>query len=231
MNKTAIFLFSFFLCVTLLNPSWAMDRESLRKLMNYPIGNAGLAKMQSAAMQNLNLVEEIIFFSDFTENNETARDNGLSILSGSADVGVYPKERYFNTFLRLYSQAASIVRPSRLERLKRMIIASLASFGMVDSSSPFSSNFSNFPTLVNSMASAGLIKNQGILNSLAQKLSNAKDILDKKGPNAKTTAINKIQAAVNELDAQRGNGVSEDGYQILSGYCKNLISKLQATNL
>lgn len=231
MKKTSALLVSTIISLVFLMPSWSIDKETLRNMMNNPVSTGGMRQMEAAAWPNISLVEEILFFSDMKEDNGTARDNGLAILRRSAEEGVnYTKERYFDTLLRLYNQATTVVHPTDLEDTKKMIKAQLASFGLVSSTRPLSFSFSSFPSLANSMSIAGFIKNQGILNSLNQKISNAKDILDKKGPDAKNTAINKIQAAINELDAQRGNHITEDGYQILSGCCKNLITKIQSTN-
>jgi hypothetical protein len=95
---------------------------------------------------------------------------------------------------------------------------------------PISKQFSGFSTLLNSMATAGLIRNSGIINSLNQKIDNARKSLEKKNNNAKKTSINHIEAAVHELNAQRGNQITEDAHKILTQYCQNLITKIQNTN-
>ncbi|MEK7801233.1 MAG: hypothetical protein AAB276_02155 [Pseudomonadota bacterium] len=230
MKKTLpLFLIALFLFLS-SNVSLAIDKENLRRMFNYPSSN-DFPTREAAARQNIGLLEEIVFISDMQGDNWCAREGILMVLRHYAEVGaIYTKEKYFDILLRLYNQAAAVAHPKRLENTKNMIKGQLSSFGLVSSTKPLSFSFSAFPSLANSMSTAGFIKNQGILNSLNQKISNAKDILDKKGADAKTTAINKVQAAINELDAQRGKHITEDGYQILSGYCKNLITKIQSTN-
>lgn len=230
MKKTLpLFLIALFLFIS-SNSSLAIDKENLRRMFNYPSSN-DFQTREAAARQNIGILEEIVFVSDMQGDNSCAREGILMVLRHYAEGGViYTQEKYFAILLRLYNQVASVVHPKRLENEKNMIKGQLSSFGLVSSTKPLSFSFSTFPSLVNSLLSAGFIKNQGIQNSLNQKISNAKDLLDKRSPDAKTTAVNKVQAAIQELDAQRGKGVSEDGYQILSACCKNLITKIQSAN-
>lgn len=59
----------------------------------------------------------------------------------------------------------------------------------------------------------GWITNQGIVNSLDQKLQHARDHL---AAGRKKQASNVLKAFQNELSAQRGKHVKEDAYQLLS---------------
>jgi len=228
MQKMKFFVFFTSFSFLFISLSFAIDRETLWTKLNFPSSLAEMREMDRVARQNLGMVEEILFFSDMQRDSSCARDNALQILKECSEKGLITKEHFFEIILRLYGQINTIAHPTRVEDSKNNIKGAMASYGRANL--PLASNFSAFPSLTNSLSSAGFIKNQGILNSLNQKISNAKDILDKRGPDAKNTAIKKVQAAINELSAQRGNGVSEDGYQILSGYCQNLITKIQTTN-
>lgn len=218
------------LAFTLSNPIWGIDKATLRNKFNHPSFNS-FQEREAAARQNIGMIEEIVFFSDMVDDNSCARENILALLRYYAEGGtIYTKEKYFDILLRLYNQVTTVVHPIHLEDTKNLIKGQLSSFGLVSSKSPLSFSFSAFPALTNSMMAAGFIKNQGLQNSLTQKVANAKETMEKRGPDSKNTAVNKVQAALNELDAQRGKGISEDGYQILSACCKNLITKIQSSN-
>lgn len=216
--------FSFFLSL----PSFAIDRETLWAKLNFLSSLAEIRETNLAARQNLGLVEEILFFSDMQRHNGPARDNALEILKECSENGQITKEHFFSVVLRLLNQITTIAHPTVLEDSKDHIKGVLTSFGI--SKFSLTNQFSAFPSLANSLSSGGFIKNQGILNSLNQKISNAQKSVEQKGVDAKSSAVNQIEAAINELNAQRGQGVTEDCYQILSGYCKNLITKIQKSN-
>lgn len=67
------------------------------------------------------------------------------------------------------------------------------------------------------------ITNQGILNSLNVKLNAAKESIAK-GNNK--TAVNQLNAFINELDAQKGKQVNENAWALLRANAEYLISKL-----
>ncbi|MDZ7262124.1 MAG: hypothetical protein ONB05_08475, partial [candidate division KSB1 bacterium] len=69
----------------------------------------------------------------------------------------------------------------------------------------------------------GWIDNQGIANSLDAKLDNAKKQLEK----GKTkTAINVLQAFVNEVEAQKDKHLTSEAYALLKYNAEYLIKKL-----
>lgn len=70
----------------------------------------------------------------------------------------------------------------------------------------------------------GWIDNQGIANSLDQKLENAKSQLQKGNT---TAARNALQALVNEVEAQNGKHLSSEAYALMKFNAEYLISKLQ----
>lgn len=207
--------------------AFAIDAHTLWTKLNFPDPN--FMATRQLALQNPNLLEEIIFYSDMNGDTSGARANSLELLNECAEKGVITKSHYFDVILRLYNQIGSIAHPSRLARSKGHIMGVLSCF-CNESNYPISQQFTGFPALMNSMSTAGLIRNNGIINSLNQKIDNAKKSLEKKNNNAKKTAINHIEAAINELNAQRGNQITEDAHKILTQYCQNLITKIQKTN-
>ncbi len=223
MKKIKLLFLLVGFCIFTYSTSFAIDKETLWTKLTYSQN----AETEEIARQNLSLVEEIVFLSDMQRFNGGARDNGLQVLRRATITGLMTPTKYFGILLRLFNQATSVAHPTRVEDLKKMITGQLATFGR---NVPLTSNFTTFSVLANSLSSDGFVKNQGILNSLNQKISNAQQSFEKKGPNAKQTAVNQVEAAINELNAQSGKGITEDGCQILSGYCKNLITKIQATN-
>jgi hypothetical protein len=158
-----------------------------------------------------------------------ARANGLELLSECAEEGKITQAHFFDVITRLYNQIGSIAHPSRLDRSKGHIMGVLSCF-CDEPNYSISQKFTGFSSLMNSMATAGLIRNSGIINSLNQKIDNARKSLEKKNYNAKKSAINHIEAAVHELNALRGNQITEDAHKILTQYCQNLITKIQNTN-
>lgn len=203
---------------------YAIDMETLRNKLNYCSSVEKFKEAEKIARQNISLIDEVIFFSDLTSYNGTARGNAIEILQNCAEDGLISQQRYFDTLLRLLANINNVVNPKRLEMEKGFVKGHVASFG---DERPAAVQYAGFSPMLNSLLSAGLIKNHGIMNSLSQKVEGAKAALDKGGQNAKDTAVNRIQAAINELDAQRGKHVTEDGYQIISGYCNLLIRRIQ----
>lgn len=62
-----------------------------------------------------------------------------------------------------------------------------------------------------------------IKNSLVSKVDNALKSLDKTQDDA---AINQLQAFINQINAQRGNKISEEAADMLIAYANNLIAKI-----
>ena len=68
------------------------------------------------------------------------------------------------------------------------------------------------------------ITNRGIYNSLSKKLENAKKGLEKGKENS---TKNIIQAYQNEVDAQNGKHITEDGYKFLYYFSDYIIERLK----
>ncbi len=88
-------------------------------------------------------------------------------------------------------------------------------------------NYSNADLIITQMKENDLIKNNGLKNSLAKKYENSLKSL-KKGN--KTPAINQLEAAKNEINAQSGKGIDTTAANILIRYTDNLIAHINSTN-
>ena len=67
---------------------------------------------------------------------------------------------------------------------------------------------------------------QGIENSLDAKLQNAKDALNAKNANQRQDAINKLQAFINEVDAQRNKSITNEQANLLIAMTNNVILQI-----
>jgi len=67
------------------------------------------------------------------------------------------------------------------------------------------------------------------MNSLLVKLQTAKAAIEKHKAKGIVQAINKIEAAINEANAQKGKHFKEDGCLIFLEYCTNLIAQIKVT--
>jgi hypothetical protein len=77
---------------------------------------------------------------------------------------------------------------------------------------------------VNTAYEKGWIDNQGIANSLDQKLENAKNQLEKGKTN---TAINMLSAFLNEVEAQKDKHLTSEAYALLKFNAEYLIQRLE----
>jgi hypothetical protein len=229
MKKISKFLFAVVLIMVASSSSYGIDRETLWSRLEFSGSNSQHNETIKIAKQNLGLVEEILFLSDMQKYNGPARFNSLVVLRESCEEGLITQEHFFDVCLRLYGQINTIANPKRLESSKNQIKGQLANFAE-QAHVPLPQQVSGFSSLSSSLFKASLIRNQGLLNSLNQKIANAQKSLEKRNPAAKSSAVNQIQATINELNAQRGNGIAEDAYLILSAYCRNLINKIQNSN-
>lgn len=216
-----------FLSLALLDPSHAITKDDLWGALTFSDTQKSIEEARRLALENPNILEEIIFLSDSEKDNSVARFNSIVHLETCSLTGIITKERFFNNIFRLLSQITNYVHPLRLENDKKNIIAIMSNYsGKQDN--PLL-NLSTLLSILDSMFSNNLIKNEGIFKSLKSKISNAKDFFEKK-PNLKNPIINKIQAAINEAEAQRGKHLTEEAYLVFSAYCNNVIVQIQNTN-
>lgn len=171
------------------------------------------------------LAKEMIFFQRSVLWENAAKAHAYNCLEVSSYKGLISTEEFFDIGCKLMTNYDLYHSPEYKADVLSSYMTAIANYGYP--SYPLLKQVADLISLTNSMLKTGMIKNQGLLNSLTVKISNAKEIIDKKIPNFKDTAVNILQAVVNELNAQRGKGVSEDGYQILSRFCENLIAKIQ----
>jgi len=209
--------------------SFAIDRETLWSKLNFPGPLNQFLETKRIAMQNPGLVEEILFRSDMSGDTSCARENAIQILKSCGEKGIISQVHFFDLCLQLYNRIDSVAHPKRVADSKNDISAALANFAGAENFS-LSQQFSGLVSSLNSLSAAGLVKNQGILNGLSQKISNAQKSAETKSPNGKATAVNQLEATLQELGAQKGKGITEDCHKILSRYCQSLITKIQKGN-
>lgn len=233
MKKINIFFLISFLSLLFVNSVYSLDKESLWSLLTFADTPELTLNAQKIAIENSSTLEEILFISDNEKDNSIAREQSLILLLGCSLNGRISKESFFNDVFRLLSQAPNFIHSSRIENEKHLIATVLGNYGFdpISKTSLLSipENFSCLLLTLDSMFSNGLIKNEGISKSLRSKISNAKELFEKK-PNSKAPIINKIQAAVNEAEAQRGKHLTEEACLMFSANCKNLIIQIQNTN-
>ena len=72
----------------------------------------------------------------------------------------------------------------------------------------------------------GMNLQQGISSSLLAKLEGAQSVLNSGNPNSHQTAINKINSFKNEVEAQRGQFITNGQANLLIAMANNIIAQL-----
>ena len=234
MQNLKIFFSVMFLLIFSICTGYSADSETLWRALTFSDTPDSAQEAQQLAYANPNILEEVLFISDSNRDNSVARESSLILLEKCSLKGIITKERYFNNAFRLLAQIDNYVNPQRISSEKKLITTLLANYGFNQFKQIFEINlFDNFSSLLsflNTMFSNGLIKNNGILNSLKSKISNAKDLLEKKTENVKIPAINKIEAAISEAEAQKGNHLTAEATTMFVTYCQNLITQIKNTS-
>lgn len=234
MRKINILFLISLMFFLFINSVYAIDKESLWSLLTFADTPDLTLNAQIIAIENPSILEEILFISDNEKDNSIAREQSLILLTGCSLNGKISKESFYNDVFRLLSQASSFIHSSRIENEKKLITTILGNyaFDQIHKTSLLSipENFSCLLLILDSMSLNGLINNDGTLKSLKSKISNAKELLEKKTPNGKTAAINKIEAAINEAEAQKGNHLTTEAAMMFVTYCQNLIALIKATS-
>ena len=74
----------------------------------------------------------------------------------------------------------------------------------------------------------GLNAQAGIVNSLDKKLEAVQDALDNANGGNVAAAINKLEAFINEIEAQRGNQLSNEDADLLISMAQAVIAALSS---
>lgn len=201
---------------------FAIDKESLWcKLSFADTPESGLEAL-SLAYLNLDLVEDILFISDWERDNSVARGNSINIIFNCNQYGIISDEHFLNTIFKLLAQANRIVHPGNMEEFMRRILFITGTYKMNIPYSPIESNIAGFSLLSQSILSANLVQSKELVTFLNTKMSIVKGFLKIKSTHYLLFAFTQVEEIKNCLIFHRGNSVSENAFQVLFGYCQNL---------
>lgn len=168
-------------------------------------------------LNNLNMISEILLMPT---GHPLARSASLSILGKAFLDGLLPKEQLIGILInqikniQLYSSHYYI----NLEKARISNMLSYLSYcpeaNIIGS---IEEDYGGADLIITKMKENDLIKNNGIKNSLTKKYQNSLKSL-KKGN--KTPAINQLEAAKNEINAQSGKGIDTTAANILIRYTR-----------
>lgn len=233
MNKHfLIFFIALFLVFSTIT-SFAQNtvtKERLLQMFRFSDDDKSWDKAAQVALDNPNILMQIIFIPKEERDNFNGRHNALMFLKICSYQNKIPKEQYLDAAFKVLKNIEQYAYPYSMETEKFTIQGEIAHYGLDNPNIAISENFLTLYSILKTAYANDLIKNQGVINSLNKKLENAQKSLQKNNKNSQKTAINQIEAAINELDAQRGNHITEDAHKILTQYCQNLITKIQNTN-
>ncbi len=204
-----------------------ITKEELAKRFYQADDPASTREVTATAFENIELMEEILLTPDI---GCVARFNSFSLLAQASLTGLISKERFFNIALHQIANIQNLAGAARAQDELRSFSAMIAyySYNPIGATGlPISDNFQNALSILDAMFNNKLIANEGILNSIKKKVDTAKEDVIKKD---KTPAINKLKAAINEINAQNGKHITKEGVSILSSYINNLIAQINMTH-
>ena len=226
-----IFLKKFILVVILFNTytgtSYAITQDILIGYLSSVHSIDTVNYSRQLAMEHLEMLPNILIIPS---GHPIARHNALAILSEARYAKKFSNARFLSIMLNQIKNIRLYTSDDEVE-FELKLIDSLISFmsyipwhGSVCS---LDENYSNANLIITQMKENDLIKNNGIKNSLAKKFENSLKSF-KKGN--KTPAINILEAAKNEINAQSGKGIDTTAANILIRYTDNLIAHINSTN-
>jgi hypothetical protein len=230
-NMLVLFvLMSFFLAPAFCQ---TITKDYLRNMLTHSDSPESIEEARSLAIANPQILESIIFTPKEDLDNSIARHNSLVYLCECAQTGKITADYFFDISLRLIKNISQYSFPEQVDEELLAFRGIVFSYGFdpirkVVYVNIFS-NFKAFLTALEKMVQYNQISNLGIYNSLKTKITKAKEVLEKQRERGKKPAINKINAAINEAEAQRGKHLTENGFQIFVGYCKNLTEQIKNT--
>ena len=225
--KNNIILIIFLILSLFTNVCYAFSQEKIIRLLSSADDEQSAKYTLQIGFDNLEMLPNILLLKNC---NPLARDNSIIILTNATYKKLFSKERYMSIMLNQIKNIHLYTAPSEME-LDRIFISNVVSYFSyrLDQGALCSldENYSNADLIITQMKEHDLIKNNGIKNSLAKKYENSLKSL-KKGN--KTPAINQLEAAKNEINAQSGKGIDTTAANILIRYTDNLIAHINSTN-
>ncbi|MBR4329247.1 MAG: hypothetical protein IKP71_05290 [Candidatus Riflebacteria bacterium] len=225
--KNNIILIIFLILSLFTNVCYAFSQEKIIRLLSSADDEQSAKYTLQIGFDNLEMLPNILLLKNC---NPLARDNSIIILTNATYKKLFSKERYMSIMLNQIKNIHLYTAPSEME-LDRIFISNVVSYFSyrLDQGALCSldENYSNANLIITKMKENDLIKNNGLKNSLAKKYENSLKSL-KKGN--KTPAINQLEAAKNEINAQSGKGIDTTAANILIRYTDNLIAHINSTN-
>lgn len=220
-QNTFIVIIVFILAIS---SCFALTKEELSGLFYSADTPASLEKVTQIGLNNLPILEELLLTPS---GDYIARFRAFALLRRASQNGQITKEKFFDiAFYQLKNIKTLASRQFLNEELtafsQMLIYYSYSPTNNVGVS--VAENFSNLFFILNSMLNKGLIDNHGIKNSLEAKFKNAEKNYEKKNKNS---VINLLNAAKNEINAQTGKHIDEQGSTILINYTSNLINQVE----
>lgn len=225
------FLKKFILVVILFNTytgtSYAITQDILIGYLSSVHSIDTVNYSRQLGMEHLEMLPNILIIPS---GHPIARHNALAILSEARYAKKFSNARFLSIMLNQIKNIRLYTSEDEIE-FELNYIDSLISFMSYTpwqgATCSLDENYSNANLIITQMKEHDLIKNNGIKNSLAKKYENSLKSL-KKGN--KTPAINQLEAAKNEINAQSGKGIDTTAASILIRYTDNLIAHINSTN-
>jgi len=234
METRLLLVFFTILPLLLFGQGSTLNRDRLNAIITSADNLTSIQMARSIALQNPQLLEEILFITKNEMDNSIGRTNAFGYLLECSIQGGISKEHFFNLAFKLIKDINNYAFPDQVAYEINVFSTNLSYYGYdpVRKVSQFSISeaLQNLLVKIDSMGSSGIVSNIGILNSIKVKITGARTILEKKGEAGKKVAINKISAALNEIEAQKGKHLNEDACYILRTSCSNLIAQIESTD-
>lgn len=227
--KVILFIFVFLIPTSL----FALDKDTLWSAITFADNPASTKEATALALANPDILKEVLFISDFEKDNSVARGNAIIILLSCSVNNTVSREQFFKSVFSLLSRIEDYVHPSRLIGEKAKISMILGNYGFDTANKRFYLSlevaFSSLLTEISSMQEQGLIKSYDLAKNLKTKIESAKRSYLKKSLRGVKASITQVETALAELSAQTGRNISEEALQILTKFCKNILTALNSS--
>ncbi len=227
MKKTKLFAITLFFLSSFTNISYSITLDNLIDILSSPDDHNSSIYAHEMAMNNLPLLPQVLLVPS---GNPVARQNALGSLMFATRNNILSKESFLSILINQI-QNIQIYSSSDYINDELFIISNMISYISYYPENytvtSIDENYSNADLIITQMKEHDLIKNNGIKNSLAKKYENSLKSL-KKGN--KTPAINQLEAAKNEINAQSGKGIDTTAANILIRYTDNLIAHINSNS-
>lgn len=232
MKKIGICFFLLFLPISSICSAQYQTIDELMRYLAFT-DDRGLRKTAlEYVVTHPEVAKEILFFPNPVSFQNAAKQNAFVCLKIASYRGFSSPEEFFDVSCRLIANIELYHPQEARERALKWYSTGLANYHWTEKPGTYkelSVMFENSLKALSAMEKNGLIVHSGIRNSLAAKIDGAKDAVDKHQGKGFNQAINKIEAAMSEANAQRNKGLKEIACVVFLQYCKNLIWQMNHT--